>query len=196
MTNLLFQTPWWLPTLLIGTGVILFWSANRRQETRLRNIGLLLIAAAAVLCTVSYLVDTDLEKCTAKTKQLIHDIEKQDWTDMATILDTHATVGMSNSFLVYTNRNEIISGAKAAVAQYGVKNVHILSTESQQADTLITVSMSVLSDHDNPPLTMLNTGWQVEWQESGGKWSLVRIICLKIGNQKGDDAAGHFPRTR
>ena len=60
MTELLFHTPWWLPTLLIGAGVILFWTGNQRQETRVRLAGMLLVLAAAVLCTVSYLVDTDI----------------------------------------------------------------------------------------------------------------------------------------
>ena len=47
----------------MGVGVTLFWNANRRQEVRLRNIGLGLIAAPVALVTISYLVDTDREKC-------------------------------------------------------------------------------------------------------------------------------------
>ena len=34
MANLLFDAPWWLPTLLAGLGIFLFWTGNRRQESK------------------------------------------------------------------------------------------------------------------------------------------------------------------
>src|SRR2546423_173528 len=70
MTNLLFDTPWWLPTLLAGVGIVLFWNGNRTQETRLRNIGMALMGAAVLVCAISYFIDTDLEKCVKQSKQL------------------------------------------------------------------------------------------------------------------------------
>src|SRR5437868_997147 len=103
MTNLLFDTPWWLPTLLAGVGIVLFWNGNRRQETRLRNIGMALMGAAVLVCAISYLVDTDLEKCVKQSKQLAHDVEKQDWAGMKSMLDANATVGVINSVIIYTN---------------------------------------------------------------------------------------------
>jgi hypothetical protein len=196
MANLLFDTPWWLPTLLAGVGVILFWNGNRRQEVRLRNIGMLLMGAAVVLCTVSYFVDTDLEKCIKRSKQFAHDVEKQDWTDLKPMLDTNATVDVINGPLIYTSRDAIVDGAKAAVDRYGVKNVRILSTESEQTSSIITVRLAVLSDHDNAGVGTINTGWQFEWRKLDGQWAIVHITNLKIGNQSGDAAGVHFPKPR
>ena len=114
---------------------------------------------------------------------------------MQSILDPHATLSVLNVGEIYTSRDQIINAAKTAVAQYGVKNVRILSTEAKQTDTVITVSMAILSDHDNAAVSMINTGWQFDWQKMGGKWSLVRIVNLKIGNESGDRAASRMPKT-
>ncbi len=196
ITNLLFNTPWWLPTLLLGVGAVLFWNGNRRQEIKIRTIGLSLIAAAIVLCTVSYLVDTDLEKCVKRSKALVYDVEKQDWAGMQVILDPHCTVSVLNSAELYADRATIINAAKDGVDRFGVKNVRVFSTNAEQTDSLITVTLGVLSDHDNVGVGTINTSWQLEWQQSGDHWSLVRIINLKIGNATGDSASQQFPRPR
>ena len=61
MSELLFHTPWWLPTVLIGIGSFVFWTGNRRQESNVRNTGLGMILAAFVVVALSYFVETDLE---------------------------------------------------------------------------------------------------------------------------------------
>ena len=196
MANLLFDTPWWLLALLAGAGIVLFWNGNRRREDKLRNIGLALIAGAILLGTISYLVDTDLEKCIKQSKALAYDVEKQNWPGMKAILDPYATVGVINSYQVYTNRDAIIEGAKAAVDRFGVKNVRILNTEAEQTGTIITVRMTALSDHDNVGVGTINTGWELEWKKNGEQWSVVRITNLKIGNTSGDAAGAQVPRPR
>ena len=196
MTNLLFSTPWWLPTLLIGVGAVLFWTGNRRQESGVRSVGLALIGLALVVCMVSYCVDTDLEKCVKRSKALVYDVEKQDWAGMQAILDPHCTVSVLNSAELYADRATIINAAKAAVDRYGVKNVRIFSTNAEQTGSLITITLGVLSDHDNVGVGTINTAWQLDWQQSGDHWSLVRITNLKIGNTTGDAASQQFPRPR
>jgi hypothetical protein len=196
MQNLLFDTPWWLPTLLAGTGIVLFWNANRSGETRLRNIGLLLILFTAILSAVSYFVDTDLEKCVKQTKQLVRDVEQQNWNGMKAILDPNVSVSILNAYQLYSNRDQTINAAKEGVNMWGVKNIRILATTAEQTDTLITIDLGLLSDHDKAPMPTINTGWQFEWQQTGDTWSLVRITNLKIGNTTGETAARQFPRPR
>jgi hypothetical protein len=196
MKNLLFDTPWWLPTLLAGAGIVLFWNGNRRQEARLRSIGLLLIALCAVVLTVSYLVDTDLEKCVKQSRRLVYAVEQQDWAGMKTILDPNVTVTVFNGGPIYNNRAETINAAQDGVNWWGVKNVRVLGTDAEQTDTLITVRMAVLSDHDKAGVPTINTKWELEWQQTGDAWSLVRITCLQIGNLTGESAGRQFPRPR
>src|SRR4051812_12349549 len=114
MANLLFDTPWWLPTLLVGVGIVLFWNGNRRQETKLRNIGLLLVAAAAGMMAVSYLVDTPLEKAVKQTKLLVNSVETSDWTAMRSILGANTQLSVLGGPAVYESRDEIVDAAKRA----------------------------------------------------------------------------------
>ena len=194
MADLLFDTPWWLPTLLAGVGIVLFFNGNRRQEAQVRNIGLALVAAAAVLLTVSYLVDTPLEKAVKETKRLVRAIEAQDWNTLRSILDPNTSVSVMGAYQVYGTRDQIVDGAKRAYDRYGIKNVKIFSTDARRDDTLISINMTLLSDHDAIGGRTINTNWDFEWQQSGDDWHLVRIINQKIGNLRGDSAGQQFPR--
>lgn len=193
--DLLFDTPWWLPTLLFGVGIVLFWNGNRRQETKLRNIGLLVVAGAAVVLAVSYFVDTPLEKAVKQTKLLVKSVEANDWATMRSVLGANTQLSVLNGPAVYVSRDEIIEGAKRAVERYGVKNIRHLYTTAERNDTLITITMTLLSDHEQIGGRTINTVWQFEWQETGQDWDLARIICQKIGNLQGDDAARQMPQV-
>src|SRR5205814_8460775 len=147
MTNLLFDTPWWLPTLLAGVGVVLFWNGNRRQEPRVRNAGLLFVLATIALLALSYFVDTDLERATKNTRRLVHDVEQRDWKDFKSILDPSASLSVFNAFQVYGSHDEIVSGAQRGVERYGVKTVRILpGATAEQTGTVITITMTIYSE--------------------------------------------------
>jgi hypothetical protein len=194
MKELLFHTPWWLPTTLAGIGVVLFITGNSRQETRVRLTGALLVLAAVLLTAVSYFVDTDLERAVRQTKSLIHAIEKRDWNTARSIMDARTNLSVANAFTVYPNRDAILAGAADGVEHYGLKNVIITSTHAEQTDTLITVDIDVITEQEalGRPLP---SGWRFEWQQSADGWYLARIINLRIGNATGDQARIQFPRA-
>ena len=54
MTDLLFDTPWWLPPSIAGAGVVLFVTGNKRVEQKIRLAGLAVICLAVLLAAVSY----------------------------------------------------------------------------------------------------------------------------------------------
>jgi hypothetical protein len=97
---------------------------------------------------------------------------------------------------LYDSRDEIIEAAKKAVDQHGVKNVRVLRTDSEQTDTVIIVTMFVMSEHENAPVNTITSTWQFEWQQMGEQWSLQRITNMKIGNMQGEAAGRQFPRLR
>src|SRR2546428_12009870 len=57
MANLFFDAPWWLPTILAGLGIFLFWTGNLRQESKVRNAGTGLALAAVAGRRLSYFID-------------------------------------------------------------------------------------------------------------------------------------------
>jgi hypothetical protein len=196
ISELLFHTPWWLPTTIAGIGIVLFIMGNARVEAKVRNAGLGFIALAAVLITVSYLVDTDLEKAVKNTKRLVMAVNDRDWPTMQTLLDPKASLAVMGSGTPYNDRDKIIGGAKAGVDVYGLKNVHITSTDAQQVQTQITVTLDVLTEQDFTQGRPLPSSWQFDWVKTGNGWSMIRITCLKIANAQGNEARRQFPAPK
>ena len=198
MTRLLFDSPWWLPIGLAFLGIALFWNGNRRQETKVRNAGLLFVLASILVLAVSHFVDTDLEKATKQSKALVYAVEKRDWPTLKAILDPATSLHViGGAAEIYGTRDEIVGGAQAAVDRYGLKNVRILSTTPEQTDTVINITMTIMSEQDFTGGRPLTTTWQFEWQQQGGDtWALTRITNIKIGNMRGEEAGRQFPRPR
>src|SRR5437867_12105339 len=92
LTNLLFQTPWWLPTIAIGVGLFVLWTGNQRQEKPVMRAGIAIALAGLTLALVSYLVDTPLEKAERRTRQLVAAAGKHDWTTFHNLLDPQTNV--------------------------------------------------------------------------------------------------------
>jgi hypothetical protein len=194
--SLLFDAPWWLPTTLAFIGIALFWNGNRRTDTKLRNVGLALLLAAVAVLAISHFVDTDLEKATKQSKKLVYAVEKRDWATLKAIMSPTTSLHVLGGTELYGTRDEIIAAAQKGVDQYGLKNVHIISTTPEQTDTVINITMTIMSEQDFTGGRPITTEWQFEWQESGATWSLVRITNVKIGNLRGDEAGKQFPRLR
>ncbi len=192
MTETLYDAPFWMPIALIGTGVFALLSGNRRQDAKLRNIGLAVASGGIVLFLLSHFVDTNREKAQKRTRQLVQAVDTQDWSALRALLDAKASMQVVSAN-VYSNREQIVAAAKIATEQYGLKNIRILSMSSREDGSLITVDLDALSDQG---LTgqAFPTGWQFEWQELSAGWTLMRITCLRIGNDSGEATRGHFPR--
>jgi len=191
MTDLLFDTPWWLPALIAAAGVVLFVTGNNRLEPRVKYAGLAAVGLALLLVAVSYLVDTPIETAERRSRELVDAFERADWPAMTAVLDPTATVSVL-TFRVYDNRDEIMKAAEAAHGRYGFKSVNVLTMGAEQADTVITVTMVLLSEQDALGRT-LNSEWQFEWQRTADGWALVDVRALKIGQSTGDQVRGMFP---
>jgi hypothetical protein len=196
VARLLFDAPWWLPTTLAFLGIALFWNGNRRTDVKLRNVGLILLLAAVAVLAISHFVDTDLEKAEKQSKRLVRAVEQRDWATLKSILSPTTSLRVLGGTEIYGTRDEIIGGAQKAVDQYGLKNVRILSTTPEQTDTVINITMTIMSEQDFTSGRPITTTWQFEWQQGGKDWTLVQITNVKIGNLQGDAAGKQFPRPR
>jgi hypothetical protein len=193
MNDLLFATPWWLPTCIIGVGIILFISGNKRQQPRVRASGLAVVALAILLMVVSYLVETDKEKVVRHTHELVTAVENSNWDKMRSLLSNQVSLGTING-TIYPNRDVLLKGAADAVEDYKLKSVIITSLEIQQTQTLITANMNLFTFQDKTEGRPLPSGWQLEWEQSGNDWLLSRITCVSVGNQSVNTIHSLFPR--
>src|SRR4051794_9034769 len=179
ISELLFHTPWWLPLIIAGVGVFVFVSGNKRQEPGTRRGGLIIMLCALALIGVSYVVDTDVEKCVKQSRQLVKALEARDWKTSESLMAPNCGLNVLNS-QIYPSRQKILDGAKTAFERYGLKSARILpSVEAVQTDALVTVSIDVLTEQEATgfPIT---SGWQLEWSKFGKDWKLTQIVNIKI----------------
>lgn len=193
LTDYLFNTPWWLPTLIVAVGAVVFYVANNRQETRTRTVGLAIACLGLLLAAVSYLVDTDLEKAEAHTRQLIDAVENKDWPAVRSLLDNNTSVSVANAMTLYTGGDRIAAKAQEASDRYGFQSVDVTSMQSRQDQTLITITVNVLSVQDavGAPIT---SRWEFDYLQSGDEWYLNEIRAIEIGRQQGEGMVGMFPK--
>lgn len=194
MTNLLFATPWWLPTAIIVAGMVVFVSGSARQITGARNAGLGLLLLAILLIAVSYFVETDRERVTRQTWELIKAVEARDWTALKSHLDARVNMAAIAGIPIYGNRDALVQGAQSAVERYGLKSVAITSLDSRQDASDITVSADVFSIQEATMGRPVPSSWQFEWSKSGDEWMLFRMTCLKIGDQNVSQIRELFPK--
>src|SRR5215210_828280 len=145
MTDLIFDPPWYLPVAVAALGIYVFVFGNRRQEGKIRTVGGAIFLLAIALFLVGRFVDTDREKAVKRTRELIASVETHDWNKMRGLLDPKASVATPHD-AVYGDRDMIVAGAQAATEQFGIKNIRVLSLQSRQDQTAITVDLDVLSD--------------------------------------------------
>jgi hypothetical protein len=170
LTQLLFETPWWLPTSLIGVGIIIFLAGNRRQEKKLLTIGIVLVFLGITNALVSYFVMTDTEKVVARTKQLVAAVNSRDWDTFGSLLDPQTSLDG------YHNRAQLVAGAKATADRIGLKSVRITGYDTEKHDTLIIVNIRALSEQDIAGTVL--TDWQLQWENLGNGWLLFNIQPL------------------
>jgi|SRR5579884_4262840 len=193
MSDLLFDTPWWLPTIIAFVGVILFVTGNRRQKTGVRTAGTAVLAAAVLLILVSYFVDTDKEKCLNGTRKLVQSVEQGDWKTFDSLLDPQATLELGGQS-VLNGRDEITKAARAGVERAGLKSATITHKEAKQDGPLVTVSMRVFTTQDLSMGRPLDSDWELDWQQSNGQWLVRRIREVQVQGVSSQQLQRELPR--
>ena len=191
-TDYLFDTPWWLPACIAVTGAVLFYVANNRQEARLRTVGLTVVCVAILLAVVSYFVDTDREKAEDRSRAIVRAVHEKDWPKLRSLLENNTTVGILNGPTVYRGGEQIAARAQDASEKYGVQSVTVTSLDSRQDQTLITVTVSVLSTQAVVPT--ITSRWEFDHLQSADGWYLNEIRAVQIGRQEGEGMESMFPR--
>jgi hypothetical protein len=193
MTDLLFDQPWWLPTSIIIVGIALFISGNRRQLTRLRNAGAIIVLIAVAFSLISFFVETDKEKCVRQTHELVDSVVSADWKKAESLMDPKVTLGLV-SVTVYTDRAALIKGAQDGCTTYGLKACHVMSIKATQTQSLITVNMNVVTEQDSTMGRPLPSNWEIEYERTESGWQIDRLTCFSIDDLNLDEMNRQFPR--
>ena len=191
MADYLFAAPWWLLLTLAVIGVSVAWSGNQRQDAKTRNLGLVVLAVAALMFAARFFYETDEARVTRLNRELVQAVPGRDWSKFADLLDADATLGdVSGSF--FNDRTAIVNGAKSDVDRWGLKTVSITNTQVKQDKTVsgsggdITVDITVLSTQTVSEgfIPAVTSNWRMVWDRQAGQWHCRSITCLGIGSDK------------
>ena len=190
MSDLIFSAPWWLLGSLVIVGCVLFWSGNNRQQKGPKQVGIGLVALAIVLFVVSFLVETDKEKVTRHTKDLVKAVQARDWKSFGDLMEDDVTLGTPNG-TIFANRDALLAGAKADTDSYQLNNVSARVTGVEQDATGITVDIDASSEQAASMGYAVPSSWKLLWDRDGKEWRLHEVQCLRIGNER-TDQIGHL----
>ena len=178
----LLHMPWWQAGIVAMVGVWLF--GNRRTDKTLQRVGAAIALVAVLLGILGYFYLTPLQKAVARTRQLVHDVDRQNWADMQNLLDDQTVIAAAN-LTVAGGKEQVLDRVRAAYDRYGVKSVTILGIDGIQTDTLITVTVNVMSTQDATADEPDTTTWQLDFQQNGDAWELEKITLIHTGGEDG-----------
>jgi hypothetical protein len=176
MRDLLFDTPWWLFTLIGIVGISLVMSGNGRQNKGTLRAGIAVLLVGVLLGVLSYLVDTPKEKVLKGTHALVDAAVTRDKATLAANLHPNAS-------LAGWDRQQIIDGAVRYAEQFGLKSATITGT----------VRVMATFQGKDLPYDNVPTDWQLDWWEtSDGKWLLKNITPMGSGNLSGGQMSKQY----
>ena len=169
MLDLLFDTPWWLPTALIGIGLFVVYTGNQRQEKPVMRGGLVIVLLGLLVILTSYLVETDREKVVNRTYALVAAVDHHDWPKFSSLLDSQTSIyGLRGP-------EQITQACKATAERVELDSAKITGTNINQTPSVISVSIRILSEQLGRPFP---SDWQFQYQKVTDQWMLFNIRAL------------------
>jgi hypothetical protein len=172
MSEMVFDTPWWVLAALVGVALVLFFSANRRLDKTLRNVSFSILGIAAMLAVISFVVETDVERVTKRTRELVAAVDQRDWARLESLLDPKV------HFAGWNGPKEISDQARFSAERFGFKGTNVTKIEPMRTGTLITVDVTALTELESAMGRTIPSTWRLEWQNFGNDWTLLNIELL------------------
>jgi hypothetical protein len=185
-SDLLFYASWWMLAVIAGAGVFALVAGLRRLDKKLRRLGMGLILLAGIVGALRLVFPTARERMEKRSRQLVQAVDQRDWNTLGGLLDVNTIVGFK-SHVAAAGKDKIVSTLKENCDRYGLKSVSIIGMESEQTETLITVSLVAYTVQEFTAGSPATSTWQLDYQESGDQWVLEKITLVRIGNNESDD---------
>jgi hypothetical protein len=183
MLQLLAHTPWWLVVVILLTGAIALYYDNRKNTKHIGKIGLIVFTAGVLLGAAHFLIDTDPERMESNTRQIVADIDAQNWPGLQTMFDSQTNLdfsglappGLSN----VQGAEKIAQLMQAEAKQIGLKRAVLTGTRIEQNGDLIVVAFNIASwqQATGDPVV---TSWQFNWRNRDGRWVVDSIKAIDL----------------
>jgi hypothetical protein len=195
MTDLLFDTPWWLPVAIAAVGVMLFLSGNRRQQSAMRNAGVALFGLAILVVLLTVFVDTPKKIARRESTALVQAAVAGDWAKFQSLLTRDADLRLLGSQPMYDNAGDLTAAAKAGAQSVHLREAHVRSLHVDQGGDVVTTSLELLTEQDEAAAPLLDSSWQFDFEKGTDGWRIREIRALNIGQMDESEAVQRLPRS-
>ncbi|MDB5333079.1 MAG: hypothetical protein JWP03_4230 [Phycisphaerales bacterium] len=196
MSDLLFDVPWWIPTLLAVIGIALMFRGNAQQKSNVRTAGLAVFALAVGWFLLSYLIDTDKEKAQKGTKLLLQAVVDQNWTKFQSMLTPQASVTVQGQPTGVTGAENVRTMAQTGAEAIHLTGASMRSSEAEQDGSLIQIQAQVVSIEEFPQAPTMPSTWQFIWENTPAGWRVREIRLIKLGDLRPEDMKQLMPKGR
>lgn len=196
--EMLFDAPWWLYLAPGLIGLVMLVYGLRRGDRTLRNAGLVLLVVAVAVYGTSMAVETDTEKVSRQSRELVTAVEKNQWDQLSALLEPDAAVTLLGMGQIYDSREKIIEACKSRVAGSGVTSLALTSLEpKREGAAQISTEVQIYVTSNDAGGRPVPTTWRLVWQRgNAGQWLVRDIEAIQLGNVRASDAKPWFPNAR
>ena len=182
MYDLLFNVPWWIPTVLVIVGAALMVNGNRAQNERVRAAGIAVVLFGVGWEVMSYLVDTPKETCIKQSRAFVQSVVAKNWTAFDAMLDPGVRYRFVGSDWQMLGQERLDIAVKADIDRVGVTSATVSNLTATENNESVTTGFSVLSFQESTMGQPVNSEWQFDWHKTAsGRWVITEIRGLRIG---------------
>lgn len=189
MTDLLFDTPWWLPSAIILLGVAIWFQGNRRVHRLSMRIGLGVAGVGVLLFAVSYFVETEKEKVTRLTREFINAVVARDWAKVESLMDPNVVFRNQSVVSVAESdkRENLLLRARERTEQSGLKDIAVQHIAATKAPMQTSVDARLIATFEGKGYGKLSADWRFVWVKTSGQWQMTELHLVQI-NPFGSEA--------
>ena len=194
MNDLLFSVPWWIPTVLVITGISLMVrgkshreSANpqhwNRRDTAWRGLGGDELSGGYAKGNVYQ-----------QTRKFVQSVVARDWMTFDDLLGPNVRFQFAEENWDIKGRDGIDAAVRAKIDHVGVSSASVGGLEASENEDVVTTSFRVFSVQKATMDEPITSDWDLDWRKSSaGDWAVSEIRCRGIGNLDAKSIQGSLP---
>ena len=194
--DLILDAPWWLPTSIALLGIVLFVSGNARLDKTLRNAGVGIFLLAVLILLLTLTIDTPKKIARRLSTQLVTDAVTGDWKQFEALLEPDASLRLLGVQSGFNSAAMVTDAARRGAQQVRLHEAHIRSLQVVQTGPLVTTTLDILSEQDEPTAPVLSSSWQFDFEQTSAGWRIRELRALTIGDLNPQQVQHSLPAGR
>ena len=178
--DFLFDIAWWVPLVVVASGIALTVAGNNRQQSALRAGGIVVVLLGIAWLALSFVIETPSKLCVKQTRQIVQAIAEGDWPTFESLLDPKVTFHYVGRQWQASGKAEVDAGTKTTVKHAGLHSASTGHLKPTRDGDKITVAFIGYIDSELTPGHPIDSDWEFDFRKSGDKWLLNDMRVSRV----------------